>query len=60
MRVMRWLPGWLNVLMVLLLAPIPAAAQADPPPAGSLRLHGMVEPVRSHPVVAPRLAGTPF
>jgi len=27
---------------------------------GALRLHGMVEPVRSHPVSAPRLTGTPF
>lgn len=27
---------------------------------GPLRLHGMVEPVRSHPVAAPRLTGTPF
>jgi len=26
----------------------------------TLRLHGMVEPVRSHPVAAPRLTGTPF
>jgi HlyD family secretion protein len=32
----------------------PAAA---PPPG--LRLHGMVEPVRSRPISAPRLAGTP-
>ena len=28
--------------------------------ATSLRLHGLVEPVRSHPVAAPRLTGTPF
>jgi HlyD family secretion protein len=35
--------------------------QAAAQPAGrSFRLHGLVEPVRSHPVVAPRLAGTPF
>jgi HlyD family secretion protein len=29
-------------------------------PSSSLRLHGIVEPVRSHPVSAPRLTGTPF
>lgn len=32
-------------------------------PAGAaptLRIHGVVEPVRSHPVAAPRLTGTPF
>ena len=28
--------------------------------ASTLRLHGLVEPVRSHPVAAPRLTGTPF
>jgi multidrug resistance efflux pump len=33
----------------------PAAA----PPAGTLRLHGLVEPVRSQPIAAPRLRGTP-
>ncbi|MGE0865357.1 MAG: HlyD family secretion protein [Vicinamibacterales bacterium] len=33
-------------------------AQAGPPPPG-LRLHGMIEPVRSRPISAPRLAGTP-
>jgi HlyD family secretion protein len=33
-----------------------AAAPADPPPP--LRLHGSVEPVRSHPVVVPRLSGS--
>ena len=36
------------------------SAQVAPGPAGSLRLHGLVEPVRSHPVAAPRLTGTPF
>ena len=35
-------------------------AQSTSTTAGSLRLHGLVEPVRSHPVAAPRLAGTPF
>jgi HlyD family secretion protein len=36
------------------------SAQSAAGPAGSLRLHGLVEPVRSHPVAAPRLTGTPF
>lgn len=40
----------------LVLVALGAAAQ----PAAPLRLHGLVEPVRSHPVAAPRLAGTPF
>lgn len=45
---------WLGLAVCL-------SAQSPPsPPGGSLRLHGLVEPVRSHPVVAPRLAGTPF
>ena len=35
-----------------------AQSAAAPPPPG-LRLHGMVEPVRSRPISAPRLAGTP-
>lgn len=39
---------------------VPAAVHSEQPGAGSLRLHGLVEPVRSHPVSAPRLAGTPF
>ena len=41
---------------------LPALAQQQPPGgrSTSLRLHGLVEPVRSHPVAAPRLAGTPF
>jgi membrane fusion protein (multidrug efflux system) len=46
-------------LLILTLAPAPAPAQA-PVSGTSLRLHGVVEPVRSHPVAAPRLAGTPF
>jgi HlyD family secretion protein len=41
---------------LLTLTAVGAAAQTP----GSLRLHGVVEPVRSHPVAAPRLAGTPF
>jgi HlyD family secretion protein len=45
---------------VLILAGQGQAQQPATPPAGSLRLHGLVEPVRSHPVSAPRLAGTPF
>jgi multidrug resistance efflux pump len=35
---------------------IGSAAHADPPPI--VRLHGTVEPVRSYPVLAPRLTGT--
>lgn len=41
------------------LATVPGAAQT-PAPGPAIRLHGVVEPVRSHPVAAPRLAGTPF
>ena len=37
-----------------------SSAQTAAGPTGSLRLHGLVEPVRSHPVAAPRLTGTPF
>ena len=37
-----------------------AYGQSRHAPAPSLRLHGLVEPVRSHPVAAPRLTGTPF
>jgi multidrug resistance efflux pump len=50
-------------VQVLVLATAVSVAHAQSPaarPAGSLRLHGVVEPVRSHPVAAPRLAGTPF
>jgi multidrug resistance efflux pump len=36
------------------------AVTASAQSAAPLRLHGLVEPVRSHPVAAPRLAGTPF
>ena len=35
------------------------AQSAGAPPPPGLRLHGMVEPVRSRPISAPRLAGTP-
>lgn len=35
-----------------------AAAAAGEPPAGAMRLHGLVEPVRSQPVFVPRLSGT--
>lgn len=35
------------------------AQRAPAPPSTGLRLHGMVEPVRSRPIAAPRLAGTP-
>src|SRR5687768_10764288 len=51
------------VAVAVLTAVTAASTSAQPPPvgvAGSLRLHGVVEPVRSHPVAAPRLTGTPF
>src|SRR6188508_1687814 len=35
------------------------AQSASAPLPPGLRLHGMVEPVRSRPISAPRLAGTP-
>lgn len=37
-----------------------AIGSASARQSATLRLHGMVEPVRSHPVAAPRLTGTPF
>jgi HlyD family secretion protein len=40
------------------LTDLTAQSAGAPPPPG-LRLHGMVEPVRSRPISAPRLAGTP-
>jgi len=43
------------VVCVLLAAAKVRAASGDTP---ALRLHGLVEPVRSHPVVVPRLAGS--
>jgi HlyD family secretion protein len=50
------------VAVAVLTAVTAASTSAQPPVgvAGSLRLHGVVEPVRSHPVAAPRLTGTPF
>src|SRR5436309_1470435 len=32
-------------------------AEGQPPGAATIRLHGMVEPVRSYPVLVPRLTG---
>lgn len=52
--------GGVAVVLVQLAVMRPGL-QAQPaavPPPG-LRLHGMVEPVRSRPISAPRLAGTP-
>ena len=46
------------VALTSALAGAPLVAQTPSP--ATLRLHGLVEPVRSHPVAAPRLAGTPF
>lgn len=40
----------------ILTAQPPAGANEQPPP--TIRLHGIVEPVYSHPVAAPRLTGT--
>jgi HlyD family secretion protein len=47
---------WLVVLAVGIAAVMPFDVRADPLPP--LRLHGSVEPVRSHPVVVPRLSGS--
>ena len=52
------LRGIACVLAVALMAASGHAQTASV--ATPLRLHGVVEPVRSHPVTAPRLAGTPF
>lgn len=52
-------------IICLALVGLPAAAaghgyaQSAAPPPGTLRLHGLVEPVRSQPIAAPRLRGTP-
>jgi HlyD family secretion protein len=49
------------LVATVVVAVVTAGVDAQSPAtAGSLRLHGLVEPVRSHPVAAPRLAGTPF
>ena len=48
-----------GVLLALVVSAL-LVSRTDAQPSGSLRLHGIVEPVRSHPVSAPRLAGTPF
>jgi HlyD family secretion protein len=49
------------VILTAALAVAHASAQQPAAVAdGSLRLHGVVEPVKSHPVSAPRLTGTPF
>ena len=46
-------------LFVSLVMPGRALPQSNTAPPPGLRLHGMVEPVRSQPISAPRLAGTP-
>jgi HlyD family secretion protein len=43
------------VLAALLLTAVATAASAEP---AAVRLHGSVEPVRSHPLVVPRLTGS--
>jgi HlyD family secretion protein len=43
-------------ILVLAVSVTALAAPPDPPPP--LRLHGSVEPVRSHPVAVPRLSGS--
>jgi multidrug resistance efflux pump len=48
-------------LWVLLLASAPVGTQRSPSgdaPSTAVRLHGSIEPVRSHPVAAPRLTGS--
>jgi multidrug resistance efflux pump len=47
-------------LFPTLVAATALAQQQQRAPVSSLRIHGVVEPVRSHPVSAPRLTGTPF
>ena len=51
------------VARVVLLATVAghgyAQPAAAPPPPRTLRLHGLIEPVRSQPIAAPRLRGTP-
>jgi multidrug resistance efflux pump len=49
------------VVVGILLAAIAGHGYAQPatPPPGTLRLHGLIEPVRSQPIAAPRLRGTP-
>jgi multidrug efflux pump subunit AcrA (membrane-fusion protein) len=47
-------------IVVLLALVVGVTARAEPPadPAPPLRLHGSVEPVRSHAIVVPRLSGS--
>lgn len=48
--------------LVVLLAAVAGHGYAQSrttPPPGTLRLHGLIEPVRSQPIAAPRLRGTP-
>lgn len=49
------------IVVGILLAAIAGHSYAQPatPPPGTLRLHGLIEPVRSQPIAAPRLRGTP-
>jgi hypothetical protein len=49
----------LRAALACILALAAAAAHAQPPAETSpLRLHGSVEPVRSHAIVVPRLSGS--
>lgn len=48
------------VVLIALLGATPLAQQQRGADARALRIHGVVEPVRSYPVSAPRLTGTPF
>lgn len=52
------IPGLAFLLLLLLAAAGGAMAAADADPAATLRLNGVIEPVRSHPVFVPRLSGT--
>jgi multidrug resistance efflux pump len=59
------MPGEMRRIVCLALVVLLAAAagrlfaQPAAAPPGTLRLHGLVEPVRSQPIAAPRLRGAP-
>lgn len=56
MTIVRGISTLAGTAVIIAVAIEPVSARQP----GALRLHGLVEPVRSHPVAAPRLTGTPF